>query len=150
VHSNSLHASHPRNTTILSRQKRSSTSKDITFRSTKQSTIVKVILAVINIDTLVVIRWAPTMRFNMRAMYFRPNTREDQMNRSAGDVITPNLVKTAERLELKPANTIELVGVLLVRSCTLFLNRWAESYLCDRLDRKVPRVMSDGGFDPGL
>jgi hypothetical protein len=83
-------------------------------------------------------------------MYFRPNTREDQMNCSAGDIIAPSLVKTAERLELKPRNTIELVGVLLVWSCALFLNRWAESYLCDRLDRKVPKVLSNGSCDPGL
>jgi hypothetical protein len=150
IHSNPLHASHPRITNILSKQKRSSTSKDIAFRTTKQSTIVKVLLAVININTLVVIRRASTMRSNMRAVHFRPNTREDQMNRSADDVIAPSLVETAERLELKPPNTVELVGVLLVWSCTLFLNRWAESYLCDLLDRKVPNVMSNRSVDPGL
>jgi hypothetical protein len=30
------------------------------------------------------------------------------------------------------------------------LNHWAESHLCDRLDRKVPKVLSNGSCDPGL
>lgn len=112
---------------VLGVQKRSPASKNITFWATKQSFVIKVILAVINIHTLVVIRRASTFWSNVGAMHIWPHARKDQMNDSTGDIITPRLVETAKWLEQKLRLAIELVIVLLVWSCALFLDRRAES-----------------------
>jgi hypothetical protein len=95
-------------------QKWSSAGKNITFRSTKQNTIVKVILAVINIDTLVAALFASTVRSNMGAMDSWSNMCRNRVNRSAGDVVAPSLVEAAKRLELKSRNAVEFVLVLLI------------------------------------
>lgn len=132
------------------REKRSSTAENITFRCTKQSTIVKVLLTVINIDTLVIVRRSSTKRSNVRAMHIRPNTRKKEMNRAADDVVTPSLVESAERLELQIRDARKRAGVLLVFSCTQFLDPRAEGYLCDLLERKIVEVDSYCSCGPGL
>lgn len=132
------------------REKRSSTAENITFRRTKQSTIIKVLLAVIDIDTLVIIRRSSTKRPNVRTMHIRPDAREKKMNCAADDVVTPSLVKRAERLELQLRDARKRAGVLLVFSCAQFLDAWAEGYLCDLLEREIVEVDSYCSCGPGL
>jgi hypothetical protein len=82
-------------------EKRTSTTEDITLRRAKQRTIIEVLLAVIDVDTLVIIRRSSTKWSDVRAMHVRPDTRKKEMNRAADDVVTPSLVESAERFELQ-------------------------------------------------
>jgi hypothetical protein len=83
-------------------------------------------------------------------MHIRPDTRKDEMNRAADDVVTPSLVESAKRLELQLRDARKLAGVLLVFSSTQFLNSWAEGYFCDFLERNVVEIDSYCGCGPGL
>lgn len=47
-------------------------------------------------------------------MHIRSNSRKDQMNRAADEIITPSLVEIAKRLELQIRIARKRAGVLLV------------------------------------
>jgi hypothetical protein len=72
------------------------------------------------------------------------------MNRAADNVVTPRLVESAERLELQVRDARKRTGVLLVFSCTQFLDPRAKGYLCDLLEREIVEVDSYCSCGPGL
>lgn len=85
----------------LIRQQRSSTRKHITLGRIKQESIIEILFAIINIHTLVIIRWTASMRSHMRTMHLRADFGQDQMNCSTHNIISPGFVKGSKRLFLE-------------------------------------------------
>lgn len=85
----------------LIRQQRSSTRKHIALGRIKQESIIEILFAIINIHTLVIIRWTASMRSHMRTMHLRADFGQDQMNCSTHDIISPGFVKRSKRLFLE-------------------------------------------------
>lgn len=85
----------------LIRQQRSSTRKHIALGRIKQESIIEILFAIINIHTLVIIRWTASMRSHMRTMHLRADFGQDQMNCSTHNIISPGFVKGSKRLFLE-------------------------------------------------
>lgn len=85
----------------LIRQQWSSTGKHIALGRIKQESIIEILFAIINIHTLVIIRWTASMRSHMRTMHLRADFGQNQMNCSTHDIISPGFVKGSKRLLLE-------------------------------------------------
>lgn len=85
----------------LIRQQWSSTRKHIALGRIKQESIIEILFAIINIHTLVIIRWTASMRSHMRTMHLRADFGQDQMNCSTHNIISPGFVKGSKGLLLE-------------------------------------------------
>lgn len=86
----------------------------------------------------------------MWTMHIRTHEREDDVNRATREVITPGLVKVAERFAAEDFGAFFDGGVLLVFARASLLDLRAEAGCDALLDLHAAEVDAAGGFGPGL
>lgn len=86
----------------------------------------------------------------MRTMNIRSHLRQNQMNQSTSDIISPNFIERSERFEFEFQDARRDVEVLLVLSCAALLNSGAEHDGDEFLIEEGAEVYACAGFDPGF
>jgi len=82
-------------------------------------------------------------------MHLRSHLRQDQMNCPAYDVVSPGLIRAAERFQLQRCVASECIEVLSVSTSTALLDDWAKSGWRGMVDDDVGEFYPSGSRNPG-